>query len=517
MPVAAPPPGDTVYIIHSDKTTMQKTNDSTNLFILEGNVVLKQGKTIFKCDRCIKNDKANTFEAWGNVHINDSDTTNIYAGHLRYLTNRQIAYLDKDVRLTDGHVVLTTPSLDYDMTNNIATYKNSGKVVNKKTVITSKEAFYYTDLKDVFFKKNVVVKDPSYNIVADSLRYNTDKQIARFISQTTIKDSANRTIKTKEGFYNLRTGEAQFDQRTNIDDGMTTLVADRIAMNNDIAQAEGNAIVVDTARGTTIIANLIYQRRSSEAVLATQKPLMIIKQDRDSIYVTADTLFSAKLTDLFLPDNKSQIVDTTHHSDSLKVKADTKVKDNDSTNRYFEAYRNVKIFSDSMQAVSDSLFYSFKDSVFRLYQDPVVWGKENQITGDTLYLFTQNKKPSRFQAFNNGFMVNLLEQQAYNQIKATRLEGFFTNGELDSVRAKGSAESIYYLQDEDSAYTGVNQSSSDIIDTYLKNKTLHKVVFRSQVQGTIFPMRQKSPAEMRLPNFRWLEDRRPKTKYDLMQ
>ena len=114
-------------------------------------------------------------------------------------------------------------------------------------------------------------------------------------------------------------------------------------------------------------------------------------------------------------------------------------------------------------------------------------------------------------------MVNLLEQQAYNQIKATRLEGFFTNGELDSVRAKGSAESIYYLQDEDSAYTGVNQSSSDIIDTYLKNKTLHKVVFRSQVQGTIFPMRQKSPAEMRLPNFRWLEDRRPKTKYDLMQ
>ncbi len=29
---------------------------------------------------------------------------------------------------------------------------------------------------------------------------------------------------------------------------------------------------------------------------------------------------------------------------------------NDSTNRYFQAYHNVRIFSDSLQAVSDSLF-----------------------------------------------------------------------------------------------------------------------------------------------------------------
>ena len=59
------------------------------------------------------------------------------------------------------------------MQTNIGTYKNGGKVVNKKSVLTSKEGYYYADLKDVYFKKNVLLKDPAYNIDTDSLLYNT--------------------------------------------------------------------------------------------------------------------------------------------------------------------------------------------------------------------------------------------------------------------------------------------------------------------------------------------------------
>ena len=61
----------------------------------------------------------------------------------------------------------------------------------------------------------------------------------------------------------------------------------------------GNAVVVDSAQGTTIIAGIIINDSKNERTLATNKPLMIIKQDNDSIYITADTLFSARLTDLY--------------------------------------------------------------------------------------------------------------------------------------------------------------------------------------------------------------------------
>lgn len=616
---ALPSSGSTpIDIIHADATTIKKENDSTNLTILEGAVVMKQGNTTFKCDKCIRNDRTKTFEAWGNVHINDSDTTNIYSGHLKYLEDKQIAYLDKSVKLTDGQATLTTPDLEYNMATNIATYKNGGKVVNKKTVITSKEAFYYTDIKDVYFKKNVLVNDPSYKIKTDSLLYNTETQIARFIALTNIRDSTGRTIDTREGYYNLKNGEAQFGQRPLINDGKgATIEADNVSLTDNLAKAEGNAVVIDTINKTTIIGNLIYQNRLTEAVLATQKPLMILKQGEDSIYIAADTLFSARLTDLYivspalggdsikikpdstgLPDSignpdlldslqvpltgadslnsmatimvdsaavvnqvplpsskdslqkavvsdsvardlvknvperieeikppavtKPPVVTTKpnttarNNTDSLGLKLNKK-PDNDSTNRYFEAFHNVRIFSDSVQAVSDSLFYSFKDSTFRLYYEPVIWGKNSQITGDTILLHTKNKQMDHFEAFKNGFMVNWVEGQAFNQVKSTRIDGYFTQGNMDSLRAKGSAESVYYIQDEDSAYMGINEMKADILDAYFQNKQMYKVVGRSAAEGTLWPMKDKRPSEMQLKGFIWREAERPKTKYDLMQ
>ncbi|MBP6478289.1 MAG: OstA family protein [Chitinophagaceae bacterium] len=496
------------------KLEFRKVNDSTQLQILAGNVKLKQGTSLFFCDSCVINNNTNTFEAWGNVHVKDADTVNIYSNHLRYLITKRLAYLDGGVRLTDGKGTLTTPDLEYDMTTDIGIFKKGGKVVNKKTVLTSQEGYYYAGLRDVYFKKNVVLNDPAYKITTDSLLYNTQSQTARFIAQTLIKDSSGRTIETKEGFYNIGTGKAEFGGRPIIKDGKLTITANNI-INDDstgISQARGNVIIIDTVQKTTILAGEVYRDNKNDRILATRKPLMIIKQDNDSIYVTADTLFSARLSDLYTSKD-SLTKDTIKGIKVVDVKTDK--KSSDSTNRYFEAYRNVRIFSDSMQAISDSMFYSFRDSTFRLFQKPVVWSKESQITGDTIYMFTKNKKADKLEVFENSFMVNRIDPEVYNQVKATRMDGYFKEGQLDSIRAAGLAETIYYIQDDDSAYTGINESRCDIIDIYFGKETLEKVVFRSNVSGTIWPMKLKDPKEMRLTNFIWLEDRRPKTKFDL--
>ncbi|TMI68475.1 MAG: OstA family protein [Bacteroidetes bacterium] len=607
-------PGDSVQVIEilsaTKRLTFKTINDTTKLTIIAGDVKLKQGKTFFYCDSCVINHNTNIFEAWGHVHINDSDTTNVYANHLQYLMKPKVAYLDGDVKLTDGHGTLTTPDLEYDMNTNLGIYKHGGTVKNKNTVLTSQEGWYYSDIKDVYFKKNVVLKDPAYTIVSDSLLHNTENQTTRFISMTTITDSSGRVIKTKEGYYNQQTGKAEFGQRPTIIDPKSDieLKADNVQTDekSGISLATGNAVVVDKKNKTTIVAGKIYQNKNTEAIMAILKPLMMIVQETDTIYITADTLFSARLTDLYAsrslgipvnagdstfesstdsaisinrPDTtvtplviqpesrparpgkgiakalnrqdsilamKKAVADRFSDSTAFKgkpigdslankkpAKDDTSrtniivyttkgpkrvtIDEKDSSNRYFEAYRHVRIFNDSLQAVGDSMFYSFKDSVFRLYQDPVVWSRESQITGDTILLFTKNKKADRVQAFDNGFMVNKVDSQAFNQIKSTRMDGYFTNGDIDSVRARGYAQCIYYIQNDDSSFTGINESKSDVIDIYFRNKELHRVVFRSAVSGTIWPIRHKSPSEMRLQNFRWLENRRPKTKYEMYE
>jgi lipopolysaccharide export system protein LptA len=603
-----------VYIQHANNFYFKKIDSATELKILSGKVILKQGTALFYCDSCIVNSTAHIFEAFGNVHINDHDTTNIYSDYLRYLTNTKIAYFNGNVKMTDGHATLTTPDLTYDINTKIGTYNNGGRVVNKKSVLTSREGTYYSDLRDIYFKTNVELKDPAYYLKTDSLLYNTETQVARFIADTYMKDSSGAIVRTRDGYYDLAHKHAEFYSRTSIQSGSQTIVADQMASDDStgIVQMEGNAVLRDTAKGQTVIAGRIFHNKKTDASLATKKPLMIIKQDNDSIYVTADTLFTARLTDLYRndpaklrtfrfykpdttrnisirkvvdkdishKDSSSEIVadkdstykdgtlkdssyqittadstlkdssyrinttkdstykdstnklnigkDTAAHKATInkvstgkdltyKVSFDTAIANKDSTNRYFEAYRHVRVFSDSVQTVSDSLFYSFVDSTFRLYYDPVAWSKKSQITGDTIYLYTKNKKASRIQAFENSFMVNEVEGGVYNQIKSNRMDGYFKEGSLDSVRAKGIAESIYFIQDEDSAYTGTNQTKSDAIDIYFEKGELFKVVFRSDLKGTLYPITQKKPGEMRLPNFKWLINQRPKTKYDLFE
>ena len=478
-----------VEILGAKRLTLLKTNDTTTLQILAGQVTLKQGSAYFFCDSCVLNNSANIFEAWSNVHIKDSDSVNVFAKHLLYRIDKKLANLDGGVRLTDGKATLTTPDLEYDMNTDIGTYKKGGRVVNKKTILTSREGYYYASLKDIYFKNEVVLRDPAYTIRTDSLLYNTGTQTNRFIAQTLIRDSSGRTIETKDGFYNTATGKAEFGQRPIIKDGATTVIGDRVAFNDSIgtSQAAGNVIVTDTAQGTTLLAGEMFRDNKKEKMMATGKPLMIIKQDQDSIFVAADTIFSARHTD------------------------------KDSTLRYMEAFHHVKIFSDSLQAASDSLYYSYKDSTFRLIYDPVCWSKNSQITGDTIWLVTKNKKAHRLKVFENSMLVSEVEPGIYNQIASIRMDGYFTKGEMDSVRAMGYAACIYFLQDEDSSYVGINESKSDIIDIYFSQKELERVVLRTEVSGTIWPIQQKDPAAMRLPNFRWLDSRRPKSKLDLLE
>jgi hypothetical protein len=198
------------------------------------------------------------------------------------------------------------------------------------------------------------------------------------------------------------------------------------------------------------------------------------------------------------------------------AKAPTENK-SDSADRFFQAWHHVRIFSDSMQAVSDSLWYSGKDSIFRLYTDPVMWASNSQITGDTIFLYTKNKTADRLHVFENGLAVNLSGKEMYNQIKGNRLNGYFRDGQIDYMRAQGNAESIYYLKEENGKLKGINNATGDIIDLRFKNKELNKVVFISEVSGTLYPVNQATEQNKFLRGFKWLEDKRPKTKFELLE
>ncbi len=506
--------GKQLEIIVADRYNFQKIEGVGDFISLAGGVQIRQEQTLFYCDSAVLNQSLNTIEAFGNIHINDADSVHTYSQYLKYLGKEKVAYLKNKVKLTDGKMVLTTDELEYNTATHIGTYYKGGKVVNGNTVLTSTEAWYYGDTRDIYFKKKVFLNDPEYKVYTDTLLYNSYTQLARFTVPTKII-SGKRTVNTSEGYYDMRNKKAVFGKRPIVDDKDYTLTADDMAFDDATGFGDAQGSVryksKDTANPFILLANNVKSNNKTGAILATQKPLLIIKQGADSIFISADTLYSSKLTELekfrVVPD----ISDTLYSPKTIEP-----AKPDSNTNRFFEGYFNVKIFSDSMQAVGDSMFYSFKDSTFRLFKNPIVWAKENQVIADTIYLFTENKKPKRFYAFENALAINKADKELYNQVKGNTINGLFKDGNIDFVRAKGSAENIYYTADEAGGFIGVNRSTSDIIDVTFRDKKPYKVVFRNNLLGTLSPIRQINPKEMKVRGFNWAEDRRPKSKFDLL-
>ena len=526
-----------VKLIRADTYRRVKKDSLTELNMLVGNVLLQQGTTLFSCDSAVQNAGTNQIEAFGNVHINDADSVHTYSQYLKYLGNTKMAYLQKQVRLTDGKGTLTTEELEYDMNSRIGSYRNSGKVVNGSTVLTSREGYYYAETREAYFMQNVKLVDPDYTMATDTLQYNINNSIATFVSPTIINDGRS-TIKTRSGYYDMKNGTANFGERPVIEDSTQIIIADNVAYDKKTGEghADGRVIYRDTSQGVTILAGDTKFNSSNKQVLATLKPVMIIRQDKDSIYVAADTLFSSVYKDTAVqtvPDSTNEIVvdgpvkkeDRLKNSvinvipdkkDTSKNISGTDIAKSDSI-RFFRAYHHVRIFSDSLQGVCDSLIYSAKDSAFRLYSDPVIWSNENQLFGDTIYLFTVNKKPHHLFVFENSFAISRTRENFFNQIRGNRINGNFVNGEIDFMRAKGNAESVYYLQDNDSAYIGMNYAKADAISMYFGKDGLKRVSWVNGVEGTTFPMNQIPPEKKNLRNFKWLDNRRPKTWLELFQ
>lgn len=508
--------GKMIMIISADRENFQQIDSLTQVLSLVGKAKVQQEKTIFEADSIALNQLTNILEAFGNVHINDNDSIHTYSQYLKYVGKEKKAYLNKKVKLTDGKGVLTTEELVYDEQTKIGIYYKGGKVVNGKTVLTSTEGYYYGETKDVYFKQNVFLKDSGFTVKTDTLLYNTNTGITTIVAPSTIV-SGKQTIKTKDGYYDTKSKKAFFNQRPIIDDSTYTFTADKIAVDDKtgLSEYDGNAVYrTKDSTGYDLIAGNIKANRKTNALLATQIPLLLLKQTKDTTYVSADTLFTSKLSELL----KSRTMPLVRDSVKGKLPVAKNPKDS-SADRYFEAYFNVRIFNDSLQAVCDSLFYSGEDSVFRLFKNPIAWAQKNQITGDTMYLFIQNKKPERLYVFENAMSIQKLTDKYFNQIKGTTINGFFLDGKIDHLRAKGNAETVYYGVDETNKYLGVNKATCDVIDMYFEQKkdgsSPQKIVLRNNLEGTAYPMRQINHEELRLRKFKWLENLRPKSKFDI--
>ena len=84
------------------------------------------------------------------------------------------------------------------------------------------------------------------------------------------------------------------------------------------------------------------------------------------------------------------------------------------------------------------------------------------------------------------------------------------------MRTKGNAENNYFVLDNQKKFIGLNHSTAQIIEVNFKNNEPSKVVWQNRLQGNLVPIGQVKKESLKLKGFKWLENQKPKTKFDIL-
>lgn len=471
-----------------------------------------------------------------------------------------------DVHLKDPQYTIDTDTLLYNSESKIATFTVPTVIkVGKQQKVLTTDGYYNLMNKTAYFGKRPTLIDSASTLIADEVAMDDGNGFGDARGSVVYKDTAENMalvsghLRTNRAAGALEatelpvailqqepgnsdslyiTGDTLFSGRLssrfeNIDDGKLRLndfyLPERKVDSNGVIRPSiqvkdsvvtivkplyNQPIVTDSLSGATD-KNMVAFKGIGKSTDTAQ--LQRFSNDSVSI-IKYPVVHPAKKIE---PKKSLSVVKQKRKKDSPKKQEEDNKKNENNSDRYIEAYSHVRIYSDSMQAVGDSMFYSFKDSIFRLFKNPVVWTQSNQLFGDTIYLFTENRKPKRLYVYENAVAINRADtfptHNFFNQVKGRTLNVMFSNGAIDSIHAKGSTESIYYITDAMNKYTGVNQCTSDILDMYFVDKKPMRIKPISDVNGTVYPIQQSNSDDMRVRGFKILEYRRPKTKYELFQ
>jgi hypothetical protein len=219
--------------------------------------------------------------------------------------------------------------------------------------------------------------------------------------------------------------------------------------------------------------------------MVTDSAVFIQISKSDSLYLHADTISARTLTD------------TTGKSFRL-----------------MKAHKGCRIFSNGLQAKCDSLAYSFQDSVIRMYYLPVLWSEENQLTADSIAIFTKNRQADKMILYNTAFVTSKFDSVRFNQIKGRKLTGYFTDNKLYRIEVEGNGESVYYLDDK-GKLVGVTHNKSSSIEIIVDKGKIKQITELQNPDGQLDPPLLNPPEKMKLPGFSWLDGIRPKKVSDI--
>ncbi|MCD7817394.1 MAG: hypothetical protein LUH12_12195 [Bacteroides sp.] len=476
-----------VYLLHSD--ILKKTLDRSDVQVVVGNVIFRHDSLYMYCDSAYYFDQRNSFEAFGNVRMEQGDTLFLYGDHLYYDGMTQIAQMRMNVRLENRNTTLLTDSLNYDRVYSLGYFFDGGTLMDEQNVLTSEWGEYNTQNKQSVFNYNVKLVNPQFTLTSDTLRYNTASKVANIVGPSDIL-SDNNHIYSESGYYNTQTGEADLYQRSVLTNDGKQLTGDTLFYdrNEGVGEAFHDMVMTDTVNKNMMTGDYGFYNEKTKYAFATRKAVAIDYSQGDSLFLHADTLMLK-----------------TFHLDT------------DSMFREMRAFHKVRFYRTDVQGVCDSLVFSTKDSCLTMYDNPILWNENQQLIGEKVLIYMNDSTIDWAHIINQALSVEQIDTTKYNQVTGKEMKAFFRGGEMKKVEVIGSVRLVYYPMDSDSTLIGMNVSETSQLDIYLEQQKLDHMVMSPQSNGTLYPLPQIPKGKDKLDNFVWFDYIRPLNKDDIFE
>jgi lipopolysaccharide export system protein LptA len=479
---AAPKKPKLITVKNADFLTFDQSKVDAQ--ILRGNVICEHEGALLYCDSALLFSNKR-MEAGGNIRIVKGDSITVTGDKLSYDGTTKMAILDGNVVCVERDMTLTTKILTFDVANSIANYYNGGTIVNKNNTLKSKNGHYYSSSKDLTFHYDVELNNPEYKMNSDTLRYNTINKTAYFIGPSIII-SKNDYIYCENGYYDTDKERSAFSKNAVLVTKQQKLRGDSLFYDRkaQFGKVFKNIELTDTSQKSILYGHYAEFKQKDSEALVTDQAIYARVVDKDTLFIHADTLYH---------------------------------KDLDSVNNFLNAYHHVKLFKKDMQAICDSASYNSMDSLLQLFYTPILWSNKSQASGNKIKIKLNDKHIKGFILENNAFLINRADSiDKFNQMSCRNIEAFFDNDTIRKAILLDNVEVLYFVK-EGKKFIGLNKTTCSFMNAWFKNEEVDRATLNSKPQGDITPLKDISDKETLLKGFNWQDDKRPKSKDDLLK
>ena len=455
--------------------------------ILKGNVQFHKGGMLMFCDSAYFYESTNSMDAFGNVRMEQGDTLFVFSDVMHYNGIDEEAQLRYNVILQNRDVTLSTDSLNYELVPNVGYYFTGGQIVDSQNTLESVYGEYCPDTKEAIFYYEVVLTNEKAKLYSDTLKYNTHTHIAKIESPTEILSDSGK-ISSSNGWYNTNNNRAALYDRSEVMHNTYRLIGDTIFYDSDngYGNVYGSVFMEDTVQKVIMKGHFAYYYEKNDSAMVTDSALMMECSQKDTLFLHADTLRAVMLPD---------------------------------STRLMKAYFNTRFYRQDLQGVCDSMVFNSTDSVINMYRNPIIWNSNYQLFGDTIKIFLNDSTIDRVHIPTFAFAAEQKDTAFFNQITGKDMINRFHGGKLKQVNVSGNVQTIFYPQEEDSTFTGLNNATSGFLKMEMDtlSNEMDKLIMWPQVDGTMTPISKIKSKDLYLPSFRWYEAIRPTDKNDVFR